>query len=98
MSFEKTSFEEFDERFERLFPTSNDVTLVVLKGHLLMEEIVNGFMVDLLANPTAIDVDQFRFAQRLRLVRALLPVRHVDALLDSAEKLNTLRNKIAPKI
>ena len=34
--------EDFEDRFRRHFPRrSNDLTLIVLKGHLLMEEAVN---------------------------------------------------------
>ena len=39
---------DFEGRFRRHFPRrSNDVALVVLKGHLLLEESVNRVLVDL---------------------------------------------------
>ena len=90
--------DDFDGRFWRHFPTkSNDFALVVLKGHLLLEESTNRLLAALLRKPEAIDGANFRFHQKLCLIRALLPVldpREVDTAeklnrdVDAAEKLN----------
>ena len=47
---------DFDSRFRRHFPgRSNDFSLVVLKGHLLLEENVNRLLAALLHTPEAIE-------------------------------------------
>jgi hypothetical protein len=86
--------EDFEGRFRRHLPRSNR-TLIVLKGHLLMEELVNEFLVNLLPNPAALDLSKLNLSTRLRLVRAHLPNGAFNELFDAAEKLNTLRNKLA---
>jgi hypothetical protein len=67
----------------------------VLKGHLLLEEIVNRLLSALLREPKAIEGANLRFHQKLCLIRALLPKGRGDRLYNAAEKLNTLRNKLA---
>jgi hypothetical protein len=65
---------DFD-RFWRHFPRrSEDVALVVLKGHLLLEESVNSLLASLLLFPEAIEGANLRFHQKLCLIEALLPV------------------------
>ena len=90
---------DFEGRFRRHFPRrSNDVALVVLKGHLLLEEGVNHVLVALVPNPEAIESANLRFHQKLCLIRALIPGGGqvtVFPELDAAEKLNTLRNRLA---
>jgi hypothetical protein len=92
-----------------IFPRrSNDVALVVLKGHLLLEESVNRVLAALLRKPEAIDGANLRFHQKLCLIRALAMegARRLDPegpegpgsvsrMVDAAEKLNTVRNRLA---
>jgi hypothetical protein len=90
---------DFEHRFRRHFPQrSNDVALVVLKGHLLLEESVNRLLAGLLRKPQAIEDANLRFYQKLRLIQALLPARPGDIIfrmMNAAEKLNIIRNKLA---
>jgi hypothetical protein len=90
---------DFEGRFRRHFPRrSNDFALVVLKGHLLMEESVNRLLAALLYRPEAIESANLRFHQKLCLIRALAPVGPngvVFRFADAAEKLNTMRNRLA---
>jgi hypothetical protein len=97
----------FDGRFRRHFPRrSNDFTLVVLKGHLLLEESVNHLLAALLRKPEAIESANLRFRQKLCLIRALAwegaksledpeGPGHLFRILDAVEKLNTMRNRLA---
>jgi hypothetical protein len=67
-----TNGNDFDDRFRRHFPRrSNDFTLVVLKGHLLLEESVNRLLAALLSEPEAIEGANLRFYQKLCLIQAL---------------------------
>jgi hypothetical protein len=92
---------DFDSRFRRHFPRrSNDFTLIVLKGHLLLEESANRLLAALLRRPEAIESANLRFYQKLCLIRALIPAGgrkegSISRTLDAAEKLNELRNKQA---
>jgi hypothetical protein len=97
---------DFEGRFRRHFPRrSNDFTLVVLKGHLLLEESVNRLLAALLRKPEAIEGANLRFHQKLCLIRALAPggAKSLEAegpssvvrILDAVEKLNTMRNRLA---
>jgi hypothetical protein len=91
--------DDFEGRFRHHFPRrSNDFALVVLKGHLLMEESVNHLLAALLYRPEAIEGANLRFYQKLCLIRALAPVGPegvVFRVADAAEKLNTMRNRLA---
>jgi hypothetical protein len=97
----------FDGRFRRHFPRrSNDFTLVVLKGQLLLEESVNHILAALLRRPEAIERANLRFRQKVCLIRALAPEGAksledpegsgwIFRILDAVEKLNTMRNRLA---
>src|SRR5438477_12372158 len=80
---------DFEDRFRRHFALrSNNFTLVVLKGHLLLEETVNRLLAALLREPEAIEGANLRFHQKLCVIRALFPAGRGDRLYDAAEKLN----------
>jgi hypothetical protein len=89
---------DFEDRFRKYLPRSSDLTLVVLKGHLLMEEQVDGLISDLLPNPDALEQARPNLYIRLRLARALLSPGTLGELLDAAEKLNSLRNKLVHRL
>jgi hypothetical protein len=92
---------DFENRFWQHFPRqSNDFALLVLKGHLLVEENFNRLLAALLHTPEAIDGANLRFYQKLCLIRALTPVGTpvvgwIFRIMDAAEKLNTIRNRLA---
>jgi hypothetical protein len=87
---------DFESRFLHHFlGASTDFSLVVLKGHLLLEEIVNRWLAALVHKPEAIKGANFRFSQKLCLIRALMPAGVGEIELDAAEKLNTMRNRLA---
>jgi hypothetical protein len=67
--------EDFEDRFRRHLPKLKDLTLIVLKGHLVIEEAVNRFIGSLLPNPDALPSGPTGLTcfQRMRLLRALLP-------------------------
>jgi hypothetical protein len=91
----QTYIYEIDDRFRLYFPRrSNDLALVVLKGHLLLEEHVNRLLALLVYKPEAIEAANLRFYQKLCLLRALAP-EGSHRVVDAAEKLNTLRNRLA---
>jgi hypothetical protein len=83
------------ERFERLLPKSKVLTLIILKGHLLVEEQIDAFLDALLEHPASFRKANPHLHLRICLLRALLPGGAKDQLLDAVELLNTLRNRMA---
>jgi hypothetical protein len=76
----RTDSDDFDYSgwadFERHFPKrSNDLTLVVLKGHLLLEQGINRLLTALLRFPEEIERANLHFYQKLCLIRALNPIQ-----------------------
>jgi len=89
------SVDESAERFVRLMPQSTDPVLLILKGHLLVEEHIQAVLNDLLARPELLEEARLTFYQRMRLVQSLLGEGNDDYLWMSIRKLNTLRNRMA---
>ncbi|HEX4080078.1 MAG TPA: hypothetical protein VHX61_14530 [Rhizomicrobium sp.] len=85
--------EEFEKRFEQKMPKTDDLTLLVLKGHLLIEEVINSTIDALLPTPEALRPAQLDCYQRIRLLMAMVPDIGFHDTLEAFERLNTLRNK-----
>jgi len=78
-----------------------DVTLIVLKGHLLIEEQLVSLLKCSLKYSAALDerhAPRFTFAHRLALVKSMNRSQENQGLWTSIAKLNTLRNDLAHKI
>jgi hypothetical protein len=73
-------------------------TLIILKGHLLVEELLRGYIDRKLPNPTAFKHDQFLFAKVLMLCRSLSSKKMKSWSFDAAKILNDLRNKISHEL
>jgi hypothetical protein len=87
------------ERVEAHYPDDADMTLQVLKGHLLVEELLRQIFELLLAHPDALKGDRgttFECHQIICLVEAISPHSRDEAWIWSAAKrLNNLRNELA---
>lgn len=84
------------DRFRSHLPKSRDLTLIILKGHLLVEEQVDHLLSIWLRDAAAVSTARLSFHQRLCVLRALIPAGLRDSnVLRAAERLNTLRNRIA---
>jgi len=74
----------------------NDLTLIVLKGHLLVEEEINELLNVLLEKPNALKEGNFSFYQKLCILRAILNPKYLpDKEWKAMEQLNNLRNRLA---
>ena len=73
-------------------------TLILLKGHLLVEELLRGYIDRKLPNPSAFKHEHFSFAKALMLCRALSPPEIMSWAFDAASKLNDARNQIAHEL
>lgn len=74
------------------------IVLILLKGHLLVEELLRGYINRKLPNPTAFKHDQFLFSKILMLCRALTPLKVKPWAFDAAKKLNEARNEVAHEL
>lgn len=84
------------ERFMSHLPLdSTDRVLVVLKGHLLVEEILREYVSAHVKHPKRLNDARFSFHHCLCLARAFSNDDSNEKLWDSIEKLNNLRNKLA---
>lgn len=83
-------------RYDNHMPDTDDLTLIVLKGHLLVEEL----LVDLAnwALPHAQYLPKFTFYNLAPVVRAAVPQRSDDPCWELILKLNSLRNDLAHEL
>ncbi|MFA0718723.1 hypothetical protein AB4622_22290 [Vibrio splendidus] len=97
MSINGRQFEAF-ERFISLLPHGKERELVVLKGHLLIEEQVRLIIDSKLPNPNALKEAQLTCGQAICLAQSLLSEDPDQACWKAAKKLNQIRNNIAHKV
>ena len=83
-------------------PDTPDQILLILKGHLLVEQEINRILEAKVPNPDALKLREKygpKFVHRLSLLRALMPeIEYCPKLWDIIDKLNTLRNEFAHKL
>src|SRR4051794_1270108 len=72
-----------------------DTIILLLKGHLIIEEQINWVLEGILARPEALRGGRFSFSQRLRLVSAVHAIPFNKNTLAAAEELNTIPNRLA---
>ncbi|WP_223911877.1 hypothetical protein [Rhodoferax lithotrophicus] len=84
-------------RFLSLLPHGKDPELVLLKGHLLIEEQIRALIDCRLQNPQALKEANARLDthQAIQLAKAFFPPGHMVEIWRAVSKLNTLRNNIA---
>jgi len=92
----KTPPEEHFRRVRRLLPPLVNLDLLVLKGHLLMEEQLQLFLKELSRSPKFLRDARLSFNQKMHLFQA---VSGCDAeWLTFITHLNTLRNSLAHRL
>lgn len=86
------------ERFLELFPHGKGPDLVILKGHLLVEELLRRVVAERVQKPEALRADKaarFECRQIIALAEALCAPDTEPWIWTAVVKLNELRNKIA---
>ena len=91
-------FGDMARMLEHLPHHQDSAVLILLKGHLLVEELLRGYIDRTLSNPSAFDHRQFTFARILMLCRAQTPSAATSWGFDAAKKLNDVRNEIAHEL
>ena len=82
-------------KFYTLLPRSNDVSLVILKLHLLVEEQVRTFVDERVQSKAALESAKLECHQAICLAEALSTEDIHPNIWEAARKLNSLRNQIA---
>lgn len=86
------------ERFLTYLPPTLDSELIVLKGHLLVERLLEKYLVQNLPCPAELDEARFSFAQKISLVAALHKGVDSGWLWKAIRLLNSLRNDLAHRL
>jgi len=84
--------------FLKHMPTQKDTELVVLKGHLLIERLLEKYLNQNLAQPSALENAGLSFNQKLSFVAALHHDTNDEWLWGGIRKLNRLRNELAHRL
>jgi len=85
-------------RFLIHLPQTDDMTLLVLKAHLLIEEQLISILEDCVRDQDALNDARLSFSQRLQLVKAMKYEEKNLWVWTAIQKLNELRNELAHKI
>jgi hypothetical protein len=85
------------EHFLRLISQleSDNAALVILKGHLVIEERLTAVIEKFVFHPEHLDKARLTFAQKLAIARSLSLDEDTNSMWNLIEKLNTLRNKLS---
>ena len=83
------------QRVQGQFRHIDPVAQVVLKGHLLMEELLTGIIERFLFHPDLLDQVNLRFFQKAHLARSLSLDEHDNDMWDLVLAINELRNQLA---
>jgi hypothetical protein len=88
-----------DQRFEKHFTSQMDDMTLILKCHLMLEEMLRDFCSEMVPQPQFLKDSRFTFAQILDLSRALYPadikLGGLVELWSLCERLNRIRNMMA---
>ncbi len=79
-------------------PIAKDPTVVILRGHLLIEELLDDIISFYLKEPSAINDARLTFFQKMRLAQGILGKKNDDSTWKVIEALNRLRNQISHRL
>jgi hypothetical protein len=86
------------ERLAQHLLPGEDLTLAVLKGHLLIEEMLEKVVAAHCGNPGLLQESQVNFATKLLFARALTGAEELSVVWDGCKRLNSLRNALVHKL
>lgn len=89
--------ENYFQKLKSHLPVAKDPTVVILRGHLLIEELLEALITASLSDPAAICDARLTFFQKLCLCRGLIGSSNED-LWKPIEALNVLRNAISHRL
>src|SRR4051812_28326134 len=83
------------ERLSEQMRHIDELALVVLKGHLVLEEQLQRILDTFLFHPEYLDSARFHFAQKVYLARTMSLDEHANPMWDLILAINALRNDLA---
>lgn len=86
------------EKLKSHLPVVKDPTVVILRGHLLIEELLEELLTTSLTDATAIRDARLTFFQKLCLARGLIGIVNMEDVWKPLELLNGLRNTISHRL
>ncbi len=86
------------DRVLQHLPESDDLTLITLKGHLLVEEALDSIIQNHCKDKTALQGVEIGFYVKLKLAAALIGDPNLSGGWTMVEKLNSLRNALAHRL
>lgn len=85
--------------FVKIMPENDDITLIVIKGHLLLEEQVKNIFLSKFKNPNILEKSRFEISQIINITEATFKKNNKnECLWKCIRKLNNIRNDIAHNI
>ena len=91
-------FGDFARLLEQLPHYQDPAVLILLKGHLLVEELLHVYIQRNVPNPVAIRHGELSFAKCLMLCQALSPPETHSWAFQAAAKLNSVRNEVVHEL
>lgn len=88
-------FEEMKERIQAVFGALDESVLIVLKGHLLIEEMLDAIIRTFVFHPDYLDGARLSFSQKLHIARSMSLDEHNNGMWEIALRINSLRNELA---
>jgi hypothetical protein len=85
----------WEEISRKHFPESEDLSLVVAKTHLILEQHLTALIAHYCPRPRFLPDARLKFSQKLYLVRALVLMPINDEIWAALKLLNTIRNDLA---
>jgi len=89
------TLEELQKRFTDEIRYVDDIAQVVLKGHLVMEDLMTEAIQTFLFHGDMIEDAQFRFAQKIALCRGISTSEQSNGMWTLIAKINSLRNALS---
>ena len=87
--------DELYNRYKNYIPRTKDFTLIILKGHLLIEEQLCEFIEKLCNKPEILKDARLTFYQKMCISKAIGGWSNKDFIWKFIEKLNNLRNRLS---
>jgi hypothetical protein len=91
-------FNFFEQDILSDMPIPYDLTLLAIKGHLIIERILNGIVLSHCQSPQYIDKARLSFSQLVYLAQSLVIVPDHKDIFPALHNLNKLRNYLAHSI
>lgn len=90
-----SSYAEVQLKILKHLPYDGDLSLIVLKGHLLIEELLFALVSSAAKYPPAITSGKLQYFQLASVAKALFYEGHLGPVWDAIFELNALRNTLA---